>query len=502
MQCETLRKTRYLLGWVTLMSEVKKSSPDIWLFTSFYNFTKAVIGENTQNDTEGLRSSTNSKECPIQIEKSCQEKIPLNLNYGTPVLVAVKGEIKSHYPRMEGRYRQSLPKVHGSKLGNLPKKLNLIGRNSGVELEAWLIPNRPGKDTTLVITLKEGLTLRLDIREWPSVGGDQQIRLDKLRKASQFLISVPTIFATTPSISSAYERLEDLWEKAEEVDPKSELLKKQAGQLGYILEQLAVRPRTVLRTQHRLLKLQAVKRTDNKTIQWLSSQPGRNTAERAGARQRILAPKRKMTINTLENQVLRAFVSLTVKETDIWINNHKDVRDKELIRAHKQRASRINQFLTDSGVSVAKPPVIPNFPLRFDPNYRKIWKAWGELRRMKSIEDLEWMWQDRTLMELDGLRIAMEFNKCVKKHDGGPLTHGSIMLGKKLSDQGLWLNEDLVNAQFGFFKDGRINKVHFFSGNKVNSLGAVASTDLEKDYFNNYGKSDEDRVDVSKLLSD
>ena len=336
----------------------------------------------------------------------------------------------------------------------------------------------------MVVTVKPNTVLVMDVARWPSPhderkSGEVARSRDRiLRRAAKVLDAAPAAFVAQPSIGAAYNRLEDIWNDSslEEGDPQGELLARQSIQLRAILEDLGTRPRAVLRTEHRLLKLQTVRRTDAKTLQWLSGQPGRNTAERAGARQRIKAPKRYETITTLENQVLRAFAALTVRETRNWLADPGTGNKRAAIEAHQIRARRIESVLRDRRVPEARPPVRPNFALRFDPRYREIWRAWLELRVMSTATELQWMWQHRTFMELLGLRTSMKLHQAVQGHPGGgTLAHTPLLRAEHAPNQGCYLDDAGIGATFGIVRNGIVRVIEFGTGDDGRPLGVVAS---------------------------
>ncbi len=404
----------------------------------------------------------------------------------SPVIVANCGVLSPPFPLLEGRHRQPLPKIPGQGRGAL-----LIGKGQGgglyefdeERLEAWLVPWRAGPTRSLVITLQPGTTLVVDVSDWPepndscTTGSGRGPRDRVLRRAARVLELAPGAFSTEPSARAAYERLEAIWNDAahERFDPLGDLLKRHARKLRSILDDLCSRPRAVLRTEHRMVKLQDARRIDAKTLRWLSAQPGRSTAERAGARQRVKAPKRYETIATLENQVLRAFASLTVREANGWLAGRKgEESDVKSIEAHQLRARRIEAALKARNVPEATPPVIPNFPLRFDQRYREIWRAWQELRAMNRAKELEWMWQDRTFMELLGLRAAMKLHEAINARAGaGTLAHGPVLRAAGAPSQGHYLNEEGIRCTLG--ATDSIHAIEFESRGHGRRLGAAAS---------------------------
>lgn len=442
----------------------------MWLYESFQEFSR-----------EGSGSAAASR---VAIDPGRTTRRDLAGEKGPPVIVARYGVLPKSYPMLEGRHRQSLPRVSGRNRGRLLAGSSEGEENSNQELVAWLVPWRVGADRTIVVTVKPGTVIAIEVSEWP---GPQDGRLRRdggrsrdrvLRRAANVLDAVPGSFATEPSIGAAYERLERVWDdpRLEEGDPQGELLGRHARQLRGILEDLGARPRAVLRTEHRMLKLQTVRRTDARTLRWLSAQPGRNTAERAGARQRIKAPRRYETIATLENRVLRAFAALTVREAKNWLTDPGTGAARAIIEAHQLRARRIETILRDRMVPEARPPVRPNFPLRFDPRYREIWRAWLELRARSAATELEWMWQHRTFMELLGLRGAMKLYQAARdRRDGGMLAHAPVLRAKSQPNQGRYLGDGGIRGTFGIARNGSVQTIEYRTDDDNGPLGAIAT---------------------------
>ena len=440
-------------------------------------------------------------------------------NIRPPVIVAsVSTKIRPHalldgqYPILEGRHRQPLPQVPGISEGLLipGAPTNQGDRQSDKVVKAWLIPWRVGSENTMVITVVPGTVLIVDTRCWQTpndsleTGQFGQSNDDILRRATRVLDAASRAFSTAPSIGAAYDKLEEIWNNEDlmDGDPQGDLLKRHARQLRADLEDLAGRPRSVLRTEHRMQKLQSVRRTDAKTLRWLSAQPGRNTAERAGARQRIRAPKRFETIETLENRVLRAFAALTVREAGAWLSRHNEVTyDRSIIVAHQLRAKRIEKLLMKRGVSEARPPVIPNFPLRFDPRYRNIWRAWLELRKLNSVTETEWMWRHRTLMELLGLRAAMKLQSAIRQcPDSGVLAHGPVIRPSVAPNQGRFIEDGGISGTFGVVKGETHQILEYQSGNGVDLLGSIADVGQGTEIFWDIeGNLPDERTGVGEL---
>lgn len=392
----------------------------------------------------------------------------------------MKGAVKRPYPMLVGRNRQSLPQIPGAKYQFKRYAIRDNEESDVHEWEAWLVPRRAGSEKTMVITMSPDTHLAGVVERWPSPENNEKLtsRNRSLRRAERLLSEAPVVFSTEASIYAAYRRLAVLWadESLEEGDPQGDLLLQHARRLRTILDDLCKRPRTILRTEHRMLKLQNVRRTSAKSVRWLTGQPGRNTAERAGARQRIKAPKRSETHSTLENSVLRAFAKLTERESDNWLRKHKAQSNlRTQIHAHGQRARRLRIVLEELRVPEARPPIIPNFPLRFDQRYREIWRAWQELRNSSRKTENDWMWQDRTFMELLALRAAMTLHNalCERSNRSGSLFHCPLLLDAPSPNQGRYLGDKCITAAFGIVKGKQVTPIVFRSGDDVEHLGSL-----------------------------
>ena len=451
----------------------------MWLYKSYRDFILEATGACAQ---KGSRTATAAESC-VEIIPGPNPLLKLPVGKWPPVIVVKNGQLDAP-PMLEGRHRQQLPQVPGRIRGRLLAGAQNNEHFSQEQLRAWFVPCRVGTDEMMTISVGSGTILRFNVSEWPA-HDDQQIQ--QIRRAANILQRSPDVFATVPSIANAYDSLEDDWNdsKLGQRDPQVELLVRHALQLRTVFEDLCARPRAMLHTEHRMQKLQNVRRIDAKTLQWLLAQPGRNTAERAGARQRIKAPKRYETISTLENRVLRAFAALTVRATKALLTNTQEITPhKEILKAHHFRARRIETMLRERNVPEAHDSVRPNFPLRFDPRYNKIWRAWLELRRESFATELDWMWQHRTFMEILGLRAAMIFHqRTLNPPDDGNVAHCPVQrTSNSMHNQGSHLDSDGIKATFRIrHKQSGKDNIHEFrtvNSNDDLPLGAIATIEF------------------------
>lgn len=196
--------------------------------------------------------------------------------------------------------------------------------------------------------------------------------------------------------STLWQTLHRLWTGADADMPQMHVIVRHARELSTVLEALGRRPRKVLRRVHRSLPVGRVQEIDRRAMLWLARQPGEELAEKAGDRQRLLAVAREENYDILENRVLRSYAELAARVG-------RDYLSRNRTRASSRRARDVERFvrrcrglardLAARSVRLAEAGVTPNFVLQQNTEYRKIWDAWGQLRRQDLIEDDLWRWQ-------------------------------------------------------------------------------------------------------------
>ena len=101
---------------------------------------------------------------------------------------------------------------------------------------------------------------------------------------------------------------------------------KQASELAPHIRELEKKIRRILRRDREKIQLDRVQEMDRASMRWLSKQPGKNLAQRAGADQRILAITRKENFDTVENRVLHSYVLLAERVSRIWLDEHPNAK--------------------------------------------------------------------------------------------------------------------------------------------------------------------------------
>lgn len=152
------------------------------------------------------------------------------------------------------------------------------------------------------------------------------------------------------------------------------------GAISHIL----LSPRQTVVRVHEMTPVYLAQRLDSRSVQWLSRKPGNNMREKLAANPHILAATRKMTFDTLENRLLKAFLI----RTQGLILDRQDAGLK-LADGQENLIDSIQQTLRQEEFVAIKPwqHMPPNNVLLQDKQYRKLWRAWQLLQRLE--EDCE-----------------------------------------------------------------------------------------------------------------
>jgi hypothetical protein len=250
-----------------------------------------------------------------------------------------------------------------------------------------------------------------------------------------------------------WDRISKAWTEETSANsvPPMALIVRHAEKLSKLTRELHSTPRLILQRVRELTPLDRVQQLDIASVRWLSRQPGENEYERAGPRQRIMSVQRHQSVDTLENRVFTDFANRTYNAAITYINRYKNLSNSERwkkVNVYGRRSKRISQDLKANGVANVIQPVVPNFVLLQDTRYRRIWRAYQELRRQKNEEDECWRWQHRlwsdyakVLLHL-ALRISEDFT---------PLAEMSLRVREE-QQRGIWVGG---NSQSGTWVHGK-----------------------------------------------
>lgn len=213
---------------------------------------------------------------------------------------------------------------------------------------------------------------------------------------------------------NTWDRLQEAWRRAEnEADPRMAEIVRQARNLLPRLQELENRIRRVLRRHRELTRLDRVQEMDRASMLWMVRQPGRNTAERAGADQRVMAIARYENFDTLENRVVHAYTRLAANFSRQWLREHQRAQGTkrfEDVDKYRRFCRRFSRELSARGVGFAEPGVTPNYVLMEDRGYRDVREAWLRLLSQEKAEDDLWAWQAESWTDFCVLAVTLSLH--------------------------------------------------------------------------------------------
>lgn len=184
---------------------------------------------------------------------------------------------------------------------------------------------------------------------------------------------------------------------SERKEPRAGLETTLARTLPPVLQAVFERLRKVLRRERELQGLGRVEQIDPTCLRWLTRQPGYTVAQKAGARQRVLAVVRREHYDLLENRVLRDLLLRTERLAERWLETEeKAFHDHESVKGVKRLLALCRGGLALEplqGVSPLHEVPSPNYVLAQDALYRRVWDAYLlVVQYYRLVEDL---WERR-----------------------------------------------------------------------------------------------------------
>lgn len=173
-------------------------------------------------------------------------------------------------------------------------------------------------------------------------------------------------------------------------------------------ESLIGNMRKVLLREREKVSLGLVQQVDPHCLRWLSKQPGRNAIEKAGTKQKILGIVRRENFNTIENRVFKDFLTRTYREAVFYLqtnescfNGHPTIN---LVKRLRQLCAKGLQEQILETINGIKGLPTPNYVLRQERRYAKIWKAYCKLVRQAHIAERLWLKKDELDTVYENLR--------------------------------------------------------------------------------------------------
>ena len=137
-------------------------------------------------------------------------------------------------------------------------------------------------------------------------------------------------------------------------------------------------PRYKVVREHDFVPIHKAQQLDNRSVQWLSRQPGNNIRQKLSANPHVLALTRRNSLDTLENRFVHNTIQyldylLESKRENIGLDDEQDWLAQELdLWGSKEEVKEIKAWQ-------AMPP---NNVLLEDKNYQKIWRVGNKLNRL------------------------------------------------------------------------------------------------------------------------
>lgn len=305
---------------------------------------------------------------------------------------------------------------------------------------------------------RDGFPIRPPLNREPKTP-DEEFAAETLRRMNEVLARIQELEDALDDPISLWPRLRAAWKRAEdEADPRMAEIVKQSREIGPVLKDLEHRIRRVLRRTRELTPLDRVQELDRASMLWLSRQPGRTVAERAGPAQRILSTVRHENFDTLENRVFHAYVRLAALVAREWQREHRRAIGSDryrLVDTFRLRCRTLARDLTDLNVGVAEPGITPNYVLMQDKGYRTVRLAWERLIRRERILDDLWSWQAQTWTDFAVLAIVL----AIDEMEEAKLIAQSPIVWRQEAVTGRWFDQDRPLAVFWLEKTGRIVEV-------------------------------------------
>jgi hypothetical protein len=231
-------------------------------------------------------------------------------------------------------------------------------------------------------------------------------------------------------------------------DPTMDILVRHAIAHRSRWADITERPRRLLNRARELVPLSRVEELDTHCMEWLSHQPGRTTAQRAGPRQRIMAIARYENLDTLENRVFRNLLERTDAAARDYLRQNSnrrldvDTRGRtsryRLVERYSRECRRLAREMDALGVTRLEGLVQPNFVLMQDDRYKFVWSAWQQIvKRDRELDDL-WSWQRRAWAEFAKAACGVAL---LATH-GGELEVASPLSFRMEHRRGEWLVHD------------------------------------------------------------
>lgn len=159
-----------------------------------------------------------------------------------------------------------------------------------------------------------------------------------------------------------------------------------------------------------LLPVHKAKEINSYGINWLSRKPGRTVREKMSSNNSIMAVKRRMSLDTGENRLLIAFVKEFHELLQVKIDNMpKMYIDNSEYDFYQMLSSFLKSDEIDEIRRWENSP--PNNTLLSDNYYKKVWRAWNELKAIDKIIENSNFYMEERLVTVFYLELLLNAKK-------------------------------------------------------------------------------------------
>jgi len=239
--------------------------------------------------------------------------------------------------------------------------------------------------------------------------------------------------------------------------------------------------------EHAMLPIHAAREVDSNSVQWLSRQPGRTLREKLSGKPYIKAVRRRSSVDTAENRLLKAFL-LRLEQILIERQNALAVTTEET--CEELLVSLQRWLRTEDAIEIgAWGNLPPNNTLLQDKRYRKVWDGWLWLQAID-----EQIIGDSKRVHIDILSVIY-WNTLSLLNDSG--RYRTVQQPVGLDYDNFLISPELPVRGYLFpAYDSKIKgKIKFIKPDK--SFGFITTDDGRDLYFNPYNLSR--KLDINSL---
>ncbi len=196
-----------------------------------------------------------------------------------------------------------------------------------------------------------------------------------------------------------WKSVESCWRMEGEDAPELALIVRlaQDARLIQALRSIERGPRRMLLRKHERVKVSRIQEMDSGTLRAYSQAPGRSAVQKAGSKQELLAVVRQDTVDLVENRLLLWVARRATRMAKAYCQRNRRFYLSEQFQL-VQQLQRLCQLLLSSprleGIEALPHHLsTPTYCLQFERRYRRLWRAYGMIRRQDRLEDDAWQWQ-------------------------------------------------------------------------------------------------------------